>query len=217
MRNLYTTSSTEFDKIITSNLQRTKKKKVYIAGSFQENIDDVVGKFQNTKRKIEERGHQAFIPDVWSYFYSPDTKSDYLTRVVKDISACDTLFLLSDWYECPVAVFKKNCAELLGIDVECEVSALLANIFSSIHNVLGISAKDMKSKSRKRDYVFARLIFTEIAMNNGAKNREVATALEKDYSSVCYYQKTCRNEAETNMKFFNKLQRVNIHFKNTTK
>ena len=73
--------------------------KIYIAGKISVlQRDEAVGKFEEAKKNLLEKGHSVFVPTVLPV-YEDVTHEDYMRICYAMIDVCDAVYMLKDWRE----------------------------------------------------------------------------------------------------------------------
>lgn len=73
-------------------------------------------------------------------------------------------------------------------------------MLKTIALIVECSTDEIKSKSRKTDLVYCRIIFAKL-MHGKLSLAEIGKMINRDHSSIVYYIKTFKNEIKHNKKF----------------
>lgn len=194
-----------------------KRKKIYIAGKITGlEKQDVQTKFGRAEKQLKAQGYDVINPTRNGIAWDADV-AEHLIEDINLLNECDALYLLPDWYDSRGAIFEKNFAHATGKEIIFEVDSVFADIFFSIKNVMNVSADDMINKGRQRQNVFARMIFTELAMRNEKPICEISQVLKKNHSTVIHYRKTFNYEVKFNKDFIAQFRMVEKDFENSKK
>jgi chromosomal replication initiation ATPase DnaA len=66
---------------------------------------------------------------------------------------------------------------------------------------MGVSFYEITNKRRKRNFVFARMIYAYFCEKQGATVTEIAEEIKHNHSTVIYYLKKFKEEKQFNPKF----------------
>lgn len=164
-------------------------KKIYISGQISGlPYDEVVAKFKEAEERLQAQGYETVnpmkngLPDnaPWELHMALD---------IVQLLGCETIYLLPDWQQSKGATLEKTIAELTGKTMIYEEVPAFQLIKEAIASAMGISFVDIVGPSRKRKYVYARMIFAHLCWERGATKVAIARDIQKDHATVLYYLK----------------------------
>lgn len=164
-------------------------KKAYISGQISGlPYDEVAAKFATAEAKLQAQGYETVNP----LNNGIPINAPWEIHVAMDVillMGCDTIYLLPDWQQSKGATLEKSFAELTGKTMIYEEVPAFQLIKQAIAEAMGISFVDIVGPSRKRKYVYARMIFAHLCWERGATKVAIARDIKKDHATVLYYLK----------------------------
>lgn len=177
------------------------KKKAYISGQISGlPYDEVVAKFKEAEERLQAQGYETVnpmkngLPDnaPWELHMALD---------IVQLLGCETIYLLPDWQQSKGATLEKTIAELTGKTMIYEEVPAFQLIKEAIASAMGISFVDIVGPSRKRKYVYARMIFAHLCWERGATKVAIARDIKKDHATVIYYLKKYNDDYQFTPEF----------------
>jgi hypothetical protein len=176
-------------------------KKCYISGAITGlQFDEVTAKFAEAEKFLIAQGFEVISPLKTGIPYSFPWESHIAMDIVLLIG-CDAIYLLIDWIYSKGAMLEKSIAELTGKEIIYQEMPVFLDIKQAIFDVMGISYYDMVSKRRKREFVYARMIYAHYCKENSALVTEIAAEMKHNHSTVVYYLRKFNEEKKFNPDF----------------
>lgn len=173
--------------------------KIYISGDFDK-MDKSI--YQNSKDLIHDLG---LIPVTPVELEDQCAKKQLVNRV-DILLGCNGILLLDNWETSENAMVERYIAEKKGLIIlhqtlPGEKQSILCQTIQVINEVTGLAFHEYTGVSRKRDVVFARMLFAHQCRDRGMRPVEIAKFLNRDRTSVLYLLKTYENEVRYNASF----------------
>ena len=172
--------------------------KVYISGRITGlTFDAVKSKFTAAAHELQAQGHEAVNPlENGVTYHEP-----YEMHMKVDIGMllqCDAIYMLSDWEYSRGATLEKSIAEATGLVV----------LYQAIKDVTGVSFFEISGRSRKQQYVYARMLFARYCRAVGTSYSDIARAMNRDHSTVKFYLRRFDEDYRFNREFRGIVARV---------
>jgi len=182
--------------------------KIYISGQITGlSFDEVSAKFEKAEIALKARGYEVVSPLKTGIPYDAPWEIHVAIDILLLIS-CDSMYLLLDWKYSKGATLEKNIAELLGKNMIYEEIQVFVEIKQAISEVMGISFFDITGGSRKRNLVFARMIYSHFCEKKGESITSIADEMKHNHSTINYYLKKFNDDYKFNPKFREIVNRV---------
>lgn len=145
---------------------------------------------------------------------------EWIKRLCKDIEllhSCDAIYMMDNWVtstgadiEHYIAVrTKKDILYESNVIVRTKDDEAILRIQNAIHDVTGLRFNQYITKSRKRDGVFARMIFVYHCRKRKMKLIQIAKYVHRDHSSMLHLLKKYDDDFKYNPQFREMATRVN--------
>ena len=185
------------------------REKIYISGAISGlPRQDVEKKFNDAELLLLARGYEVVSPLKKGIPYDAPWEVHVAIDILLLIS-CDSMYLLPDWKYSKGATLEKNIAELLGKNMIYEETTVFVELKQAISEVMGIPFYDITGGSRKRNIVFARMIYSHLCNKQGESITNIATEMKHDHSTILYYLKKYSEDYKYNKKFREVADEVN--------
>ena len=182
--------------------------KIYISGQITGlSFDEVSAKFEKAEIALKERGYNVVSPLKTGIPYDAPWEVHVAIGILLLIS-CDSMYLLPDWKYSKGATLEKNIAELLGKNMIYEETTGFVELKQAISEVMGIPFYDITGGSRKRNIVFARMIYSHFCNRQGESITNIATEMKHDHSTIIYYLRKFKDDYKFNPKFREIVNRI---------
>ena len=154
--------------------------KVYISGKITGlTFDAVKSKFTAAVHELQSQGHEAVNP---------------LENGVT--------------YHEPYEMLEKSIAEATGLAVLYQKNGDFCAIKQAIKDVTGVSFFEISGRSRKQQYVYARMLFARYCRAVGTSYSDIARAMNRDHSTVKFYLRRFDEDYRFNREFRGIVARV---------
>ena len=182
--------------------------KIYISGKISGlPLEEPHQRFDDAEALLESIGFDVVNPMKKDL---PDAAS-WKEHMVQDISLlldCDAIYMMDNWVESRGAGIEYDIAKRLDLDFYFESIVRTDNndvmrIQNAIHEVFGMRFGEYITKSRKRDGVFARMIFVYHCRKKRMKLTQIAKYVHRDHSSMLHLLNKYEDEVKFNP-FFKK-------------
>lgn len=124
------------------------------------------------------------------------------------INQCETVYLLEGWLNSAGAVRFKKLAEDFGLKIIYSLNEYwtkilndITEISNAIECVFGFSYSKFTSKSRERNYYYARLIFFGLCRKHGYSLDLIAMLLNRDHTTAFRLNQNFDDELKFNQDF----------------
>jgi hypothetical protein len=175
---------------------------VYISGERTGSpSDETAEKFAAAERELAAQGHETVNPLRCSI--PSGSLYDALSSMVNILAliGCEAVCLLPDWEHCELATLEKEIAEATGKQVMYRKNREFETLKNTLQRVTGIPFCFVAGNSRRREYVYARMIFAHYAGQGGASVERIAGELNRNHSTVTYYLQKFDGEVKFNHAF----------------
>lgn len=191
--------------------------RIYISGKISGlPYNEVEQKFEDAEALLTELGFEVVNP--LKNGLSPD--APWIKHFCKDIElldSCDAIYMMDNWNDSRGARHEFEFAKKEGKDMLFETSVIVHNkedeavirIQNAIHEVTGLRFNQYITKSRKRDGVFARMIFVYHCRKRKMKLTQIARYVHRDHSSMLHLLKKYDDDFKYNPQFREMATRVN--------
>ena len=133
------------------------------------------------------------------------------------LHSCDAIYMMDNWTTSIGASIEFDFANRTGKDVLFESNIIILNdeykailrIQNAIHEVTGLRFNQYITKSRKRDGVFARMIFVYHCRKRKMKLTQIAKYVRRDHSSMLHLLRKYDDDFKYNPQFRDMATRVN--------
>lgn len=148
------------------------------------------------------------------------THEEWIKHLCKDIEmlhSCDAIYMMDNWTTSTGASIEFDFANRTGKDVLFESNIIILNdeykailrIQNAILEVTGLRFNQYITKSRKRDGVFARMIFVYHCRKRKMKLTQIAKYVRRDHSSMLHLLRKYDDDFKYNPQFRDMATRVN--------
>lgn len=175
--------------------------KVYVSGKITGlTFDAVKSKFTAAVHELQALGHEAVNPlengVTYHEPYEMNMKAD-----IGMLLQCDAIYMLSDWEYSRSATLEKSIAEATGLAVLYQKNGCFGEIKQAIKDVTGVSFFEISGRSRKQQYVYARMLFARYCRAVGTSYSDIARAMNRDHSTVKFYLRRFDEDYRFNREF----------------
>ena len=176
-------------------------KKVYISGKISgKPIEETERKFAEAEERLRAEGYEVLSP----LKNGLPLESDYSSHMIIDLLMlfqADAIYMLHDWSDSNGAITELAAAKATGKLIMYECDPKHDVIMKVITDITGVTKREVLSKERKVKYVHARILLSQLLIENGVSITEVRKYLCKQYSSILHYLQVYRTEIKTNRRF----------------
>lgn len=184
-------------------------KRIYISGQITGlPFERAQAKFAAAEKTLAEQGYQAISPLKNGIPRNFPWESHIAMDIVLLIG-CDAAYFLPDWNLSRGATLEKNIAELTGKQIIYEKAPIFVDLKQAISEVMGVSFYEIASEDRKRNHVYARMIYAHFCRKQGASLADLSAEMKRNHSTVIYYLKKYADECKFNPLFRELAEKVN--------
>lgn len=129
-----------------------------------------------------------------------------MRRDIAALMQCGAIAMLPGWEFSDGATIERYLAKILKIDIiyhnnHCTEN-YIAGLIAAIQSKLNVSINEMRSASRKRTIVNARIIFSAILHElTNFSYTHIGQLINRDHATVLYHIRTCRQLIDTDKNF----------------
>lgn len=138
------------------------------------------------------------------------TWEEHMAKDIELLKQCEAIFMLENWEDSRGAKIEYDFAIGSGktIMYENQISngRDLHQLTKAIHEVTGLTIKDLTDERRTRDTVFARMIFARHCRD--MRPDDIGRILNRDRCTVIYYLNRYEDEVKYNPSFAKLARRV---------
>ena len=188
--------------------------RIYISGKISGlPYKEVEARFDDAEALLSEIGFEVVNP----LKNGLATHEEWIKHLCKDIEmlhSCDAIYMMDNWTTSTGASIEYDIAIRTGKDIWFESNVVRENkevlrIQNAIHEVTGMRFNQYITKSRKRDGVFARMIFVYHCRKRKMKLIQIAKYVHRDHSSMLHLLKKYDDDFKYNPQFREMATRVN--------
>lgn len=175
--------------------------KVYISGRITGlTFDAVKSKFTAAAHELRAQGHEAVNPLENGVTYH-ESYEMHMKADIGMLLQCDAVYMLSDWEYSRGATLEKSIAEATGLAVMYQKNGDFCEIKQAIKDITGVSFFEISGRSRKQQYVYARMLFARYCRAVGTSYSDIARAMNRDHSTVKFYLRRFDEDYRFNREF----------------
>lgn len=192
--------------------------RIYISGKTTGlNHADVLKNFNNAQNLLESLGFEVVNP-LNNGLYQAHTWRQHIVRNVELLLPCEAIYMLENWIDSIGAGIEYDIAIRTSKNVWFETNFVrnqknVLKIQNAIHEVTGMKFNEYTTKGRKRDAVFARMIFTHHCHANSI---DMMQYIFRNRTMIYHYLKKYDDEKRYNPNFRILAQRVDDILKQTS-
>lgn len=196
--------------------------KVYISGKISGlPIQEAKERFDNAQALLESCGLDPVNP-MSKEMPENATWEQHMVKDIELLLRCDAIYLMDNWADSRGAQIEYDIANRMKLEFIFESDYIYRNkevfkIQSAIHEVTGIRLCEYNTKSRNRDFVFARMIFVYQCRRKKMKLTQIAKYVHRDHSSMLHLLNKYNDEVRYNPQFRDMAARVDNILNKTTK
>lgn len=188
--------------------------RIYISGKISGlPYNEVEERFDDAEKLLSDLGFEVVNP----LKNGLATHEEWIKHLCKDIEllhSCDAIYMMDNWTESRGARHEYNFALAENKDIWFESNVVRQNkevlrIQNAIHEVTGMRFNQYITKSRKRDGVFARMIFVYHCRKRKMKLTQIAKYVHRDHSSMLHLLRKYDDDFKYNPQFRDMATRVN--------
>lgn len=188
--------------------------RIYISGKISGlPYNEVEERFDDAEKLLSDLGFEVVNP----LKNGLATQEEWIKHLCKDIEllhSCDAIYMMNNWTESRGARHEYDFALAENKDIWFESNVVRQNkevlrIQNAIHEVTGMRFNQYITKSRKRDGVFARMIFVYHCRKRKMKLTQIAKYVHRDHSSMLHLLRKYDDDFKYNPQFRDMATRVN--------
>lgn len=168
--------------------------KVYISGQISGlPIEEVKEKFSSVEAQLIAQGYEVVNPLKNGLPWNAPWELHIAMDIVL-LMGCDTIYLLTGWYNSRGATLEKNFAELTKKKIIYEAAPAYSEIKQAITEVMGVSFADITGSCKELQLVYARKIFTQLTREAGLTVQAIGKLIQRSHATVIYYLRTYEDD-----------------------
>lgn len=188
--------------------------RIYISGKISGlPLNMVQERFDDAESLLSELGFDVVNPMKNGL----DPNEKWIKHLCKDIElldSCDAIYMMDNWVESRGARHEYNFAMIENKDIWFESNVIsqdkeVLRIQNAIYEVTGMRFNDYITKSRKRDGVFARMVFVYHCRKRKMTLTKIAKYVHRDHSSLLHLLKKYDDDFKYNPQFRDIATKVN--------
>lgn len=191
--------------------------RIYISGKISGlPYKEAEQRFEDAEALLTELGFEVINP-LKNGLASNEEWIKHLCKDIELLHSCDAIYMMDNWVtstgadiEHYIAVrTKKDILYESNVIVRTKDDEAILRIQNAIHEVTGLRFNQYITKSRKRDGVFARMIFVYHCRKRKMKLIQIAKYVHRDHSSMLHLLKKYDDDFKYNPQFREMATRVN--------
>lgn len=191
-----------------------RKIRIYISGKITGLDADVVKrKFADVKELLEEIGFEAVSP--FDYVL-PDgaTWAEHKGKDITMLMSCDAIYMMDNWIDSKGASIEYDVAKRLDLKIFFESNVyngnkMVVRISQAIHEVTGLALSDYSTCSRRRDVIYARMMFVHHCRKQKMTLNKIAEYIGRTHGTVIHMLESYDNDIRYNPNFREMAMKVN--------
>lgn len=191
--------------------------RIYISGKISGlPYKEAEQRFEDAEALLTELGFEVINP-LKNGLAAHEEWIKHLCKDIELLHSCDAIYMMDNWVtstgadiEHYIAVrTKKDILYESNVIVRTKDDEAILRIQNAIHEVTGLRFNQYITKSRKRDGVFARMIFVYHCRKRKMKLIQIAKYVHRDHSSMLHLLKKYEDDFKYNPQFRELATRVN--------
>ncbi|UVY47467.1 MAG: Nucleoside 2-deoxyribosyltransferase like protein [Bacteriophage sp.] len=191
--------------------------RIYISGKISGlPYKEAEQRFEDAEALLTELGFEVINP-LKNGLAAHEEWIKHLCKDIELLHSCDAIYMMDNWVtstgadiEHYIAVrTKKDILYESNVIVRTKDDEAILRIQNAIHEVTGLRFNQYITKSRKRDGVFARMIFVYHCRKRKMKLIQIAKYVHRDHSSMLHLLKKYDDDFKYNPQFREMATRVN--------
>lgn len=184
-----------------------KKNKIYISGQITGLTPaEYIHLFTKVEAKLKGKGYDVVTPlaikiDAPIGATEAELWRAHLKADIRELTKCEAIYMLSNWEHSEGATLEHAIAKGLRLRIEYEVEPQHREIKEAIEAVMGVPFRFIATDSRRHWHVYARMIYAHHAKKDGDHTQKIASEVNHDESSICYYLRHYDSEYKYNREF----------------
>jgi hypothetical protein len=184
--------------------------------------EEVINKFNEAKQILESYGYSVLSP-VDNNKPNDGTFEQNLQHRIKLLLSSNIIYFLDDWTESTESLIEYDIAIRLNKVIfvnknqNKEQHYNLERLKEAIHAVTGLTFEEYTARSRKKEFVYARMLFAHYCFTvENMQLFDIAGILKRDRATLFYAIKKYNDDVKYNPKFrelVNNLKKVLVEFK----
>jgi hypothetical protein len=183
--------------------------------------DEVLRKFDEAKKMLEFIGYSVLSP-VDNNQPNEGTLEQNLLHRIELLLSCNSVYFFDDWMdsiesliEYDIAI-RLNKVIFINTNRKNEQHYNLEKLKEAIHTVTGLTFDQYTTRSRKKEFVFARMLFAHYCfVVENMQLLDIAGILKRDRATLFYTINKYKDDVKYNPKFrelVNSLKKILIEF-----
>lgn len=174
-------------------------------------------KIKEAKEYLESQHHDTEV----LFPYQKHSDLENYIQIVNQLNQGEIVFCVEGWLNDPTAIRLKHLAEDFGLKIIYSLNEYwtkilndITEISNAIECVFGFSYSKFTSKSRERNYYYARLIFFGLCRKHGYSLDLIAMLLNRDHTTAFRLNQNFDDELKFNQNFKSLNEKVLAVFNN---
>lgn len=189
--------------------------RIYISGKISGlPYKEVEQRFEDAEALLTELGFEVINP-LKNGLAAHEEWIKHLCKDIELLHSCDAIYMMDNWVTSTGADIEHYIAVRTKKDILYESivrtkdDEAILRIQNAIHEVTGLRFNQYITKSRKRDGVFARMIFVYHCRKRKMKLTQIAKYVRRDHSSMLHLLRKYDDDFKYNPQFRDMATRVN--------
>jgi hypothetical protein len=183
--------------------------------------EEVINKFNEAKKILESNGYVVLSP-INNNKQNEGTLEQNLLYRMELLLSCNAIYFLDNWTESTESLIEYDMAVRLNKvifvnkDQNKEQRYNLEKLKEAIHAITGLTFEEYTARSRKKEFVFARMLFAHYCfVVENIPILEIAGILKRDRATLIYMLNKYNDDVKYNPKFrelVNNIKKVFVEF-----
>jgi len=184
--------------------------------------DEVLNKFDEVKQMLEFVGYTVFSPVDNNQLTEGSFENDLLHRI-KLLLSCNAVYFLDDWTESTESLIEYDIAIRLNKVIFLNENPYkeprynLDRIKGAIHTVMGLTFDEYVKHDRRKEFVYARMLFAHYCfVVENIPLLDIVDLIKRDRATLIYMLKKYDDDVKYNPKFkqlVNNIKNILVEFK----
>jgi hypothetical protein len=183
--------------------------------------EEVINKFNEAKQTLEADGY-AVLSHINNDQPNDGIFEQSLLHRIKLLLSCDVVYFLDDWMESVESLIEHDIATRLNKVIIYQKTKPdvkyydITRIKEAIHAVTGLTFDEYTTRSRRKEFVYARMLFANYCFTvENMQLFDIAGILKRDRATLFYTINKYKDDVKYNPKFrelANNLKKILVEF-----
>ena len=181
--------------------------RVYISGRITGlDMEDVKNNFRRGAEEVVGMGFEPVSP-LENGLPQAASWREHMLKDISILMGCEAIYMLSNWRNSVGARIEKHIADEMRLKCFYQPAATIGVgyidlIKQALKEATGLGFEEYISKSRRREFLFPRMVFVEqMRRVSGANDLNIAKMINRDHSTLSHYRKLYPDELKFNSEF----------------